>query len=77
MPSMEESLAMEAAAEKGCMESHAMYRRCVTDTDFKTIHGVTTQAAPDLLQLFNIFQVQFIVCSFSFFSVARLRKSTQ
>ncbi|KAH7428511.1 hypothetical protein KP509_09G004800 [Ceratopteris richardii] len=32
------------------------YRRSETRTDFQTVHGMPSGEAPDLLQLFNIFQ---------------------
>ncbi|MCO5577630.1 hypothetical protein L7F22_031461 [Adiantum nelumboides] len=56
MFTLEDIRAVEADAEKGLAGSPSGYRRCMTDTDFKNVYGWSSQPAPDLLQLFNIFQ---------------------
>ncbi|KAI5077103.1 hypothetical protein GOP47_0006927 [Adiantum capillus-veneris] len=56
LPTMADIRAVEPDTEKGSAVSLSGYRRCMTDTDFNSVPGWPSQAAPDLLQLFNIFQ---------------------
>ncbi|KAH7422575.1 hypothetical protein KP509_12G015100 [Ceratopteris richardii] len=47
---------MDPLSENDLEASRGSYRRCGTDTQFKTVHAMPSEDAPDLLELFNIFQ---------------------